>query len=108
MTHKFVVCLAASLICPLAAAQWGGVLDPNIIQQAGETAATGNLELNNLNIGGYEIDGPTRAPTAAEIAQEIRRQQDLKRQQEAYRQQSMDWSRIERTIRSAYTAEFGR
>lgn len=108
MIHKLVVSVAVGLICPLAAAQWGGFLDPNIIQQAGETAATGNLELNNLNIGGDDIDRPSRTPTAAEVAQEILRQQDMRRQQEASRQQAADWSRIERTIRSGYAAEFGR
>ncbi|RYF17467.1 MAG: hypothetical protein EOO30_06900 [Comamonadaceae bacterium] len=100
--------LAALLFAVQAQAQWGGVLDPEIMRQAGE-AATGNIDLGNVEMDTVRI-GPDagRAPTAAEIAAEMRRQEQQQKDEAAWRRRQETQSRVRAGIQEAYQADFDR
>lgn len=99
--------LLASLLlaAPCAQAQWGTVLDPNIIRQAGEAAATGNITLNNVQIDGATMQ-QAPMPTAQEIAAEIRAQEKSEQSQRQFAERAAQRARVSRAIEQAYRAEF--
>lgn len=101
--------LAALLFAVQAQAQWGGFLDPAIMRQAGEAAATGNIDLGNVEMDNVRI-GPAagRAPTAEEVAAEMRRQEQRQKDEAAWRRRQETESRVRAGLQEAYQADFGR
>lgn len=107
---KALMCAALLLTASCAQAQF---LDPNIMRQAGEAAASGNLRLGNVEIGDshlgssvqYVGDAP-RMPTAQEIAAELRAQeQQAQRQREAAVREAQR-ARVRAAVERGYNAEF--
>lgn len=93
------------LAAPCAQAQWGTVLDPNIMRQAGEAAATGNITLNNLQIDGAPMQ-QAPMPTTQEIAAEIRSQERSAQFRKQAAERDAQRARVSRVIEQAYRAEF--
>lgn len=91
------------LATPYAQAQWGGVLDPNIMRQAGEAAATGNIMLGNVQIDGAPMQ---EAPTASDIAEEIRAQEQRAQIRRRLAERDARRARVIKVIEQAYQAEF--
>lgn len=104
---KILSIVVAVMACGAARAQF---LDPQIIRSAGEAMATGNIRLNNLEIDNVYVGGQggQRAPTAAEVAAEVRRQEASERALTEFKRLAAEQARIARVIASAYDAEFGR
>lgn len=93
------------LAAPCAQAQWGTVLDPNIIRQAAEAATTGNITLNNVQIDGAPAyQAPM--PTAQEIAAEIRAQERSAQLSKQAAEREARRARIGKVVEQAYRAEF--
>ena len=107
MRRRFIALLALT-VSFAAQAQWGGFLDPDIMRQAGENAANGNIELGNMEMDNTQIGPASRGPSAAEIATEIRRQEQREKNEAAWRRREELSSQIRAGIRQAYEADFGR
>jgi len=107
---KRFVCAALLLAASCAQAQF---LDQNIIRQAAENMTTGNIRLNNVEIGDSHfggnvqlVDGAQRMPTAQEIAAELRAQeQQAQRQREAAAREAQR-ARISAAVERAYNTEY--
>ena len=105
--------IRAALVLAASGAQ-AQFLDPNIIRQAGETMTSGNLRLDNVELGNTRFGSPQvigvmqeqRMPTAQEIAAELRAQeQHAQREREAAARQAQR-ARISAAVERAYHAEY--
>lgn len=96
--------LAATLLtASLAHAQV--FIDQNIIRQAAENMTTGNIDLNNVQMdGGLQQQAP--APTAAEIAAEIRAQEAHEHARREAAARDARRHRVMNAIERAYNAEY--
>jgi hypothetical protein len=106
---RFHLIFLAALTASSAHAQWGGFLDPNIIREAGSAAASGNLRMNNIELDNVQTGG-TRgapAPSAEDIAREIRRQQADESARAARQRLSEMQGRVRSQIATQYHSEFG-
>ena len=104
---KRLIC--AALLAAASGAQAQVFLDPNIIRQAGEAAASGNLNLGNVQIDNVQIGGGTqqqRMPTAEEVAAELLAQQRRAQYQRTADEREARRTRVRTTIEWAYQAEF--
>lgn len=98
---------ALLLVAPCSHAQWGGFLNPEIMRKAGEDAATGNVNLNNVNMDGNRNAPQEQAmPTAQEIATAIRMQEYDAQQNRKAAERQAQHARVAAKIERAYNAEF--
>ncbi|MDN4059924.1 hypothetical protein QPK31_17035 [Massilia sp. YIM B02769] len=100
---KRALLLALLLAAPLAQAQF---LNQDIIRQAGVDAATGNIRLNNVDFGDNAGEPARPAPSAAEIAAEIRAQEADERWRRQAAAQDERRRRVNQAVERAYKAEF--
>jgi hypothetical protein len=98
-------CFTALLLAaPLAHAQV--FLDPEITRRAAETMVTGNIRLNNVDFGGGLQQQAQPMPTAAEIAAEIRRQNQREISRREANEREARRERVASAIERGYKAEF--
>lgn len=96
--------LAATLLtASLAHAQV--FIDQNLIRQAAENMATGNINLNNVQMDGVQQQ-QAPAPTAAEIAAEIRAQEAYEHTRREAAARDARRHRVMNAIERAYSAEY--
>jgi len=106
---KALMCAALLLTASCVHAQF---LDPNIIRQAGEAAASGNLRLGNVEIGEPHVGGvqyvgdAPRMPTAQEIATELRAQEQRAQRQREAEVRDAQRVRVRAAVERGYNAEF--
>ena len=104
---KRVLGLLCMLIASQCHAQWGGFLDPEIMRKAGKSAATGNFEFNNMQLDGRS-QSERHGPSAAEVAREIRSQQERQKRQDEARAYAEQFGRVQAHIERGYAADYGK
>lgn len=109
----FVVAAAAcSAHAQMATYLYNQVMDPEIVRKAGSDAASGNLRMNNIDLDRPGMDSGSRgavlAPSAEDIAREIRRQEAQERTDGDRRRLAAMQARVRSRIAQEYEHEFGK